>query len=67
MANRTAIRQALHLSLGLTFTQIAALTGSDPSSIRRAIYTGKTWAARTETERTEAIAAARTLIEEGGR
>lgn len=67
MANRTAIRQALHLSLGLPFTHIARLTGSDPSSIRKQVFTGKAWAQRSESERSEAIEAARALVEGEGR
>ena len=63
MATRTAIRQALHFSLGLPFTQVARLTGSDPSTVRKQIVRGRHWARRSESERTEAIAAARVLVE----
>lgn len=66
MSTRTAIRQALHFSHGLTFSQVARMTGSDPSSIRKALSMAG-WAARPPHERTEAIDAARDLIKQGGR
>ncbi|MDP9764896.1 hypothetical protein [Deinococcus enclensis] len=67
MVTRKAITQALHLSLGQSYQQITQLTGDDAGLIRKQILTGKAWASRPAAERTEAIAAARALIEEGGR
>lgn len=73
---RTAIRQALHHSFGLTFAQIARLDTATYGNVRdSALGIGcKAWASRPASERTEAIAAARALIEgrgslteEGGR
>lgn len=63
MTTRTAVRQALRYSHGLGFSEIARLTGSDPSSIRRGLNMGS-WTKRSEAERLEAIAAAKALLEE---
>lgn len=67
MVTTKSISQALHLHFNLSYDQIAELIGSDRTKVRGHVVNGLAWQSRPAAERTEAIAAARALIEEGGR
>lgn len=61
---RTLVRQALHFSLGLTFAEIARLTGGDAVNVRKQIFSG-TWQTQTNEARAAAITRARQVRDSG--
>ena len=63
---RTAVRQAMHLMLGLKISTIAKLTGTGSSNVIRQIRDGKAWESCSPGERATALSVARAIVANGG-